>query len=449
LAVNIKKVQIGIIKDQMLKNKPTIGLEIHVELATASKMFCACRADHFGKKPNSQTCPVCLGLPGALPVPNRKAVEWTILIGLALNSRINLQSKFDRKHYNYPDLPKGYQISQYDKPICSGGYMDTSEGLVKINRIHLEEDTGKLQHKKVNGRDVSLIDFNRSGVPLVEIVTEPDISSGTQAKEFAQKLQNLIRFLGVSGCDMEKGSMRLEANTSWGLHLGYKVEVKNLNSFKFIDRAIVYDLERQKDLLNKGITPKQETRGWDEKKNITVSQRYKETSADYRYFPEPDIPPMRFSESFIGSVKSKIPKMPSDYYETLTKKYKVRSEFADILSADKETAEYAIAAMNAAGNKIAPDKIADLIVNKKADVKKQKPQKLISTLLKAREDVTSDEKEIRVWVDEAIENLPKAVSDYKAGNKNAVSALVGAVMKTSGGKADPSKAREILEELLG
>src|SRR3990170_6723678 len=221
---------------------PTIGIEVHVELRTKSKMFCGCPADHFGALPNSQCCPVCLGLPGSLPVPNEKAVHDTMSIALALKSKVQRFSRFDRKQYFYPDLPKGYQISQFDEPIARGGYLETSAGRVRISRVHLEEDTGKLTHTVLDGKRVTLIDFNRSGVPLVEIVTEPDIHSAIQAKEYGQRLRRLLRYLDCSDCDMEKGSMRLEANISLGLDLNYKVEVKNLNSFRFIERAIDYEL---------------------------------------------------------------------------------------------------------------------------------------------------------------------------------------------------------------
>ncbi|OGM21544.1 hypothetical protein A2714_00150 [Candidatus Woesebacteria bacterium RIFCSPHIGHO2_01_FULL_38_9] len=439
---------------------PTVGMETHVELRTNSKMFCGCPADHFGKKPNTQTCPVCLGLPGALPVPNKKAIEWTIMIALSLNCKINKESKFDRKHYFYPDLPKGYQISQYDEPISVDGYLDTTFGRVGIERIHIEEDTGKLQHKKINGlrpgepsgsesENVSLVDFNRSGVPLVEIVTKPDIHSGSQAKEFEQKLQQVLRYIAVSDCDMEKGSMRLEANISWGFDWGYKVEVKNLNSFKFVDKAINYELERQKKVLEEGDIPSQETRGWSETENKTTPQRYKETAADYRYFPEPDIPPMEFSEDFINSIKNRIPELPFTKLEKFINKFKIRSTYAEILVSQKETAmmaekvleESVKAGMN-------PDLVAGILVNQKIDLKKISPKTLLDMVKKKGSSLSVNEGSIKLWVNEALRQMPQAVVDFKNGKLNALSALVGLVMQLSKGKADPKLTKKLLEDML-
>jgi aspartyl-tRNA(Asn)/glutamyl-tRNA(Gln) amidotransferase subunit B len=432
------------------KLTPTIGLEIHVELSTESKMFCGCVNKHFSVKPNTHTCPVCLGLPGALPVPNKKAIEHTIMIASAFNCKINEESKFDRKHYFYPDLPKAYQISQYDEPLSEKGHLDTKEGRIGIIRVHLEEDTGKLVHKKVDGKEATLVDFNRSGVPLVEIVTEPDMKSGKQAKDFARKLRKVIRFLGVSDCDMEKGSMRIEANISQGQHLGYKVEVKNLNSFRFAERAIDYELLRQKKLLAKGIIPKQETRGWSETKNKTVTQRYKETEADYRYFPEPDIPPMYFSDSEINKIKDSLPELPSKIKERLLKTYNLPPHYVDVILGSKELLAFSEKSFKlAARDKIAVKEVASTIVNQKLDISKSSPEELIKNLKKLKTSRVTDTKKIESWAKEAIKLMPDAVRDYKSGKEAAFSAVIGKAMQLSYGKADPAIIRKILEKKLG
>lgn len=432
-----------------MKNKliSTIGMETHVELRTDSKMFCGCPSDHFGKPANSQTCPVCLGLPGALPVPNKKAIEWTIMIGLALNCKINKTSKFDRKHYFYPDLPKGYQISQYDEPIAVDGFIETSLGKVGIERVHIEEDTGKLQHKKINGSFVTLIDFNRSGVALVEIVTKPDIKSAAQAKEYCQKLQQLIRTLKVSNCDMEKGSMRLEANISWGLDLGYKVEVKNLNSFRFVDKAIDYELIRQNKILEKGGLPKQETRGWNEENNQTVSQRSKETAADYRYFPEPDIPPMKFSDGYIESIRKNIPELPSEKKKRFIKIYGIRKDYADIIFSREELLIISEEIFELAKSKgIDTGKLASVLVNQKFENKIDHKQ--IFKLLEKSSEKIKDKKVLEKWTNEAIKLMPDAVKDYKNGKENAIMAILGRSIQLSKGKADAGSLRKLLEEKL-
>ena len=431
------------------QRKETIGIEIHIELRTKSKMFCGCPADHFGVKPNTQTCPVCLGLPGALPVPNESAIQQALMIGMALHCTVAKVSKFDRKQYFYPDLPKGYQISQYDEPLCSQGFLETGLGKVGITRVHLEEDTGKLLHTKVNGKEVSLVDFNRSGVPLVEIVTEPDITSGEHAKEVTQKIQRLVRFMGVSDCDMEKGSMRLEANISWGIALGYKVEVKNLNSFRFIKNAIDHELERQAELLDSGKKPKQETRGWDQGQGKTTSQRFKETEADYRYFPEPDIPPLEFSQAYLQAVRDRMRAMPEEVSGMLTGEFGLKSQYTQVLLDNATLMEYAKTALLLARDRnLDPNLVAGLIVNRKVDIKSTSPEALISGLIEKSKAVIADETELLPLTEKAMRELPKVVADYKAGKTASIAVLIGKVMQLSGGKADAGKVRRLLEQAL-
>src|SRR3989344_6822214 len=272
--------------------KPTIGLEIHAELKTNSKMFCSCKNDPDEKRPNFNICPICAGHPGTLPVANEEAIKKVIKAGLALNCQIAEDSKFDRKNYFYPDLPKGYQISQYDKPLCENGYLIIDGRKIRIRRIHLEEDTGSLLHP--DGADYSLVNLNRAGVPLMELVTEPDITSGKEARKFAEELRTIFRYLKVSDADMEKGLMRVEVNISVSKtkKFGTKVEIKNLNSFKVVEKAIDFEIARQQEVLESGEEVVQETRGWHDKKEITFSQRQKESAHDYRYFPEPDLLPL-------------------------------------------------------------------------------------------------------------------------------------------------------------
>ncbi len=325
----------------MTDYQPIIGMEIHVQLKTKSGLFCGCKNDPNAKSPNINTCPVCLGLPGALPVANKKAIDWTVKFGLATGCQINKKSKFDRKHYFYPDLPKGYQISQYDIPFCFEGNINTTYGEIRLRRVHLEEDAGKLIHETVNGKKVSLIDFNRSGVPLMEIVTEPDIFSSGQAKEYAKKIKQIVRYLDIGDCDMEKGEMRLEANISLQRKgekelPKYKVELKNINSFRYLEKGIEYEIERQKEILEKGETPVQETRGYNAEKGITYSQRTKEEAADYRYFPDPDLPPININEKWFNEIKSSLPEALDGLFKRWQEEYDLKPELVELLF---ETAE--------------------------------------------------------------------------------------------------------------
>jgi len=320
---------------------PTIGLEIHCELKTESKMFCSCPNDPDEKEPNTNICPVCLGHPGTLPVANVEAIRLTRLVGLALNSQILENSKFDRKNYFYPDLPKGYQISQYDQPLCLGGELEVGDGFggrkkIDITRIHMEEDTGKLMHPQ--GGDYSLVDFNRGGVPLMELVTEPDIENSDQAREFVKELQLILRYLDASDADMERGQLRVEVNISLGKigpdgkkQLGTKVEVKNLNSLKAVEGSVAYEIGRQTELIKNGQKVIQETRGWDDNRGRTFSQREKEEAKDYRYFPEPDIPPLVITQDEIKKLKVLVGELPAKKRDRFICQYGLDAPTAEIL----------------------------------------------------------------------------------------------------------------------
>ncbi len=444
---------------------PVIGLEIHVELKTKSKMFCQCSANYFGKKPNTNTCPVCLGLPGALPVPNKKAVAWTILLGKALNCKINQLTKFDRKHYFYPDLPKGYQISQYDEPIAIDGqfnvYSLNRRVKFKIRRVHLEEDTGKLIHQN----NETLIDFNRSGVPLVEIVTEPVFNNADDVKDFLQELQTLIRYLNISNADMEKGSMRLEPNISIKqvknspsesegkvqndsskLKIDelpdYKVEIKNINSFRFVKQAIDYEIKRQIAILEKGGKPLQETRGFDEKKMITFSQRVKEEAQDYRYFPEPDIPPMTFSQEFLEKII--VEELPSQKIERFIKDFDLKPQDAFLLTRDKNLADFFEKTLSKVKTTISQKQIsmensgqflANIIINKKISLDIP-VEEFVEKVVKLMVPKETDEKLLEQVFTEVLASHKKVVADYQSGKQNALMFLVGQVIKRMKGMAD-------------
>ena len=427
-----------------------IGLEVHVELKTKSKMFCSCPADYFGQEPNTHTCPVCLGLPGALPVPNQQAVEWCVQIGQALNCRIPLFSKFDRKNYFYPDLPKGYQISQYDEPFCLGGHISINGKKFGITRVHMEEDTGKLTHEE----EVSLIDFNRSGVPLVEIVTEPDFDNAKDVKVYLQKLQQIIRYLGVSDADMEKGQMRLEPNISVSLDTEskglpkYKVEVKNINSFGFVEKAINFEIERQFKILQNGKTPVQETRGWDEGKNITVSQRVKEEANDYRYFPEPDIPPIRWTQVKIDELRKSLPKLPDEKLSRFMKEYSLSEYDSEILTKEISSADYFEQAVKDSQDKVTPKQIANYIINKKVKIEEVSPAKLIEEVIQSNQFSTVNPDELKEIVQKVIKDNPQIFEDYKNGKATVIQFAIGQAMYRIKKKIDVNIVKKlILEEL--
>ncbi len=466
-----------------------IGLEVHVQLNTETKIFCSCR-NRFGDEPNTNVCPVCLGFPGVLPVLNKKVVDYAIRVGLALNCRIASYSKFDRKNYFYPDLPKAYQISQYDLPICENGFIEIEiDGKIKkigIKRVHMEEDAGKLIH----GKDTSFVDYNRTGVPLLEIVSEPDIRSPQEAYEYLVTLRQIIRYLGVSDCDMEKGTLRCDANVSvrkvGQKGFGIKTEIKNLNSFKGVRDALEYEIRRQIDVLESGGEIIQETRLWNDEKGITKSMRKKEESSDYRYFPDPDLPPIRISSEWIEECRRHLPEMPRQRKQRLIKEYEITDYDAMVLCSEKKLADYFEEVARSSKN---PKRCANFIISSllskvnevgcEIDEIKVKPGDLAQIMDmweegklnnvgakkafdamwdtgKSAEDVVeelglvqvSDEDFLNKVALEVIEVNPKVVSDYKSGKKNAVMFLVGQVMKKTKGKANPQKVKQILESLL-
>lgn len=441
----------------MSNTTPIIGLEVHVELCTQSKMFCGCSAEHFNVPANTHTCPVCLGLPGALPVPNQRAIEDTIKIGLALNCSINHSSHFDRKQYFYPDLPKGYQISQYQQPLCYEGYLTLDSGKkIRIERVHLEEDTGKLQHTTKDGRKVTLVDYNRSSVPLVEIVSYPDMSDAEEAKEYLKKVHQIIRTLGVSGADMEKGQMRLEPTVNVRIIDGERerytplVEIKNINSFNFAAQAINYEVDRlisefEKTGIEKNSSNKS-TRGYDNARKVTFPQRQKEEAKDYRYFPEPDIPPLEISTELIESLKSSLPELPEQKIDRLVG-LGIEKKYSQTIVSDPLL--YQLVFSFVEDQEVSLQKLANLLVNRKINIAVDpSPENVKRQYSSLTESGDSDESRINAWIDEVISSNSQAVIDYNKGKTNVLGFLIGQVMKLSLGKANPQVVNKLMVEKL-
>jgi aspartyl-tRNA(Asn)/glutamyl-tRNA(Gln) amidotransferase subunit B len=480
-----------------------IGLEVHVQLNTKSKMFCCCSADYANTPSNTHVCPVCLGMPGVLPVINRQAVEYTIMTGLALSCSISEYTKFDRKNYPYPDLMKGYQISQYDAPIAKNGYLNVEVDGVKrrigITRVHLEEDVAKLLHRPVVGsHGYSLMDVNRSGVPLMEIVGEPDIRSPEEARQYLMKLHSLLQYIGVSTANMEEGSFRCDANISirpvGSDKYMTKVEVKNMNSFRAVYRAMEYEAVRQRKAAETGERLVQETRGWVEEEGITVSQRSKEYAHDYRYFPEPDLPSLSVSRKRVAEIKSRLPELPEVRRERFIHEYTLPDYDANLLTASRAMADYFEACLqtgkpekmslngrakavsnwllgefsrllNATSTsitdaRVTPEDLCELLdlINSgtvSGPAAKQVWEEMFKTGKSAADIVAqkglkqiSDASELENTINSVLEQNPQAVADFKTGKETALKFLVGQLMRATKGRANPQMANQLLRKKL-
>ncbi|MEX1254801.1 MAG: Asp-tRNA(Asn)/Glu-tRNA(Gln) amidotransferase subunit GatB [Dehalococcoidia bacterium] len=485
------------------KYEVVIGIEVHAQLLTKSKMFCACRADYFGAPPNTHVCPVCLGMPGVLPVINQQAVEYTIMTGLALNCDIPEQAKFDRKNYPYPDLMKGYQISQYDLPLCKNGWLeidlDGETTRIGVTRVHLEEDTARSMHRMNEaGEGYSLIDVNRAGTALMEIVSEPDVRSGQQARLYLTKLQQTLRYLGVSQANMEEGNMRCEPNISLRPagreEFGTKVELKNLNSFRAVEQGVDYEIERQREILDSGGKVVHETRGWRDEESRTVSQRSKELAEDYRYFPEPDLPLLTIDRSYVEELRARLPELPDAKRNRFMEQYALGHYEANLLIATRARAEYferaldgaksgdgtlqarakAVAnwmlgdfarLLNADGieisdSKVAPEQLHELIVLiEEGTVSTTGAKGVFEEMFRSGKapraivveqglSQISAADEIQGVVAQVIGANPQPVADYHGGKEEALKFLVGQVMRETRGRAKPDLVHDLLKQEL-
>jgi aspartyl-tRNA(Asn)/glutamyl-tRNA(Gln) amidotransferase subunit B len=474
------------------KYEVVIGLEVHAQLLTETKMFCRC-STKFGSEPNSQTCPVCIGMPGVLPVMNRKAVEYAILTGLATNCRIALYSRFARKNYFYPDLPKNYQISQYELPLCENGFVeivvDDEVKRIGITRIHMEEDAGKNIHEERG--DYSFVDLNRTGVPLMEIVSEPDLRSPREASEYMKKLRAILRYLGVCDGNMEQGSLRCDANVSirpvGQNEFGTRAELKNINSFKFVEKALEYEIKRQVSVVEDGGRIIQETRLWDSVAGMTRSMRSKEEAHDYRYFPEPDLPPILVSQEWIDEIKANLPELPDDKRKRFIRQHGLPEYDAELLTSEKAIADWYERAVESGGQpKVVSNwMMGDLMrllneENKSVDALLFGPAQMVG-MLKLIDDGTisgkiaktvfeemyrtgknagdvvnekglvqiSDTSEIEMAVDDVLAKSASEVERFKAGDEKLMGFFVGQVMKATKGKANPKMLNDLLKEKLG